>query len=275
MSDRNKILRALRKHFSEALVDHRMLDPNDHILVGLSGGKDSWALLHLLAELRPRAPFSYRISAVTIDGGLVGLDASLLERRCKALEIPFEVVRQNIFETVAEKKDEGSTFCSMCAKLRRGALYTHARNIGATKIALGHHLDDAVETLLLNLFYGGRTAAMPPVLISNAGHVPILRPLIYCDEASLAAYAKVEEFPVVGCACPVCPTHPEHEYSDLKRHEMKKWLSKLSLEIPDLRNNVRAALRKLEPDRFFDVRFSGKGENSLKPDLFQIDKSTP
>lgn len=256
-------------------MDHRMLDPNDHILVGLSGGKDSWALLHLLAELRPRAPFSYRISAVTIDGGLVGLDASLLERRCKALEIPFEVVRQNIFETVAEKKDEGSTFCSMCAKLRRGALYTHARNIGATKIALGHHLDDAVETLLLNLFYGGRTAAMPPVLISNAGHVPILRPLIYCDEASLAAYAKVEEFPVVGCACPVCPTHPEHEYSDLKRHEMKKWLSKLSLEIPDLRNNVRAALRKLEPDRFFDVRFSGKGENSLKPDLFQIDKSTP
>lgn len=248
--------KTLRKHFSQALVDHQMLQDGDHLLVGLSGGKDSWALLGLLADLAPRAPIQFRMSAVTIDGGLVGLDPSDLERGCARLGVPFHLIRQNIFETVSEKKDEGSTFCSMCARLRRGALYTAAQKLGCTKIALGHHLDDAIETLLLNLFFGGKIAALPPVLVSDSGYVPIIRPLLYCDEEALGAYAKEQELPIVGCACPVCPTHPDHEYSDLKRKTVKRWLAELSLEIPNLRANARGALKKLEPSRFLDPRFS-------------------
>ena len=231
-----------------------MLSAGDHILVGLSGGKDSWALLDLLADLRKRAPFEFSLSAVTIDGGLEAFDPADLREGCRGLGVPFHLERQNIFETVADKKDEGSTFCSMCAKLRRGALYTMAERTGATKIALGHHLDDAIETLLLNLFYHGRAAALPPVLLSTAGHVPILRPLLYCTEADLADLARTRGFPVVGCSCPVCPTHPEHEFSDLKRKRVKEWVEKLSLEIPNLRETFRTALKRLEPERFLDPR---------------------
>ncbi|HLG20774.1 MAG TPA: ATP-binding protein [Bdellovibrionota bacterium] len=255
----------IRKQFSRALVQHRMLQRGDHVLVGLSGGKDSWALLGLLAEHRKRAPFSFQLSAVTIDGGLEGFDASVIERQCRRLDVPFHLVRQKIFETVADKKDEGSTFCSMCAKLRRGALYTAAERFGATKIALGHHLDDAIETLCLNLFYGGRMAALPPVLLSNAGHVPVIRPILYCEERWLAMYSHERQFPVVGCTCPVCPTHPEHEYSDLKRKRVKQLISVLAVEIPDLHASMRSALSRLEPSRFLDPRFSEKGTFAPSP----------
>ncbi len=228
-----------------------MLTKGDHVLVGLSGGKDSWALLDLLVDLKSRLSFPFSISAVTIDGGLVGLDPSQLEGSCKKLFIPFHLVKQKIFETVSEKKDKGSTFCSMCAKLRRGALYSIAEKLGATKIALGHHLDDALETLLLNLFFGGRMAALPPVLHSNAGHVPIIRPLLYCTEAALAGYVKLKSFKPVGCACPICPTHPEHEHTDLKRVRMKEVIRSLARENSQLHEQARAALKKVEVDRFF------------------------
>ncbi len=252
------VLPKLRRQMAECLIDHRMLSENDRVLVGLSGGKDSWALLGLLADLQPRAPFPFSLLAVTIDGGLTGLEPSHLEDACRRFNVPFHLIRQNIFETVAEKKDDGSTFCSLCAKLRRGALYSAAEKLGATKIALGHHLDDAIETLLLNLFFGGRLAALPPVLLSDAGHVPILRPLLYCSEKDLASYAKEAELPVIGCACPVCPTHPEHEHNDLKRKRIKEWIAKLSVEIPQLREQAKAALKKVETDRFLDPKFTSK-----------------
>jgi tRNA 2-thiocytidine biosynthesis protein TtcA len=256
------------KLFAECVVEHRMLDDGDHVLVGLSGGKDSWALLGLLTDLQPKAPVKFTISAVTIDGGLVGLDPKELEAGCARLKVPFHLVRQSIFETVAEKKDEGSTFCSMCAKLRRGALYTFAEKIGASKLALGHHLDDALETLLLNLFYGGKMAALPPVLLSHSGHVPIIRPLLYCTEEDLRSYAASREFQAIGCACPVCPTHPEYEFSDLKRHEMKKWITQLSMNIPHLRETARSALRTLRPNRFLDPIYTEKIEKLLTRESF-------
>jgi tRNA 2-thiocytidine biosynthesis protein TtcA len=236
-----------------------MVGEGDHILVGLSGGKDSWALLGLLADLKPRAPVRFTLSAVTIDGGLTGFDPKELEEGCRDLGVPFLLERQKIFETVSDKRDEGSTFCSMCAKLRRGALYSVAERIGATKIALGHHLDDAIETLLLNLFFGGRMAALPPVLLSNAGHVPILRPLLYLSESDLAEYARLRGFKAVGCNCPVCPSHPEHEHEDLKRKEMKRWIAELAKGNPALREHARSALKKLEVSRFLDPDFSEKG----------------
>jgi tRNA 2-thiocytidine biosynthesis protein TtcA len=235
-----------------------MLRENDHVLVGLSGGKDSWALLGLLADLAPRAPIHFTISAVTIDGGLIDFDPKELQEGCRGLGVSFLLERQRIFETVSDKRDDGSTFCSMCAKLRRGALYSVAARIGATKIALGHHLDDAIETLLLNLFFGGRLASLPPVLLSNAGHVPILRPLLHCTEGDLAEYARLKGFRTVGCTCPICPSHPEHEHTDLKRKEMKRWIAELTAQNPGLREHARSALQKLETSRFLDPAFSEK-----------------
>ncbi|MFH1016555.1 MAG: ATP-binding protein [Pseudomonadota bacterium] len=252
------VLPRLRRQISECLIDHAMLSKEDRILVGLSGGKDSWALLGLLADLKERAPFPFSLTAVTIDGGLTGLDPAQFEEGCRRFGVPFHLVRQKIFETVSEKKDDGSTFCSLCAKLRRGALYSAAEKLGATKIALGHHLDDAIETLLLNFFYGGRLAALPPVLLSDSGHVPILRPLLYSSERDLELYVRESVLPVIGCACPVCPTHPEHEYSDLKRKRIKEWITRLSLDIPQLREQARAALKRVETDRFFDLQFTSK-----------------
>ncbi|MFH1262119.1 MAG: ATP-binding protein [Pseudomonadota bacterium] len=257
------LLARLRRQFSECMVEHQMLAEGDHVLIGLSGGKDSLALLALFADLRPRAPFRFTLSAVMIDGGLVGFDSRELEKSCAAFKVPFVVEKQPIFETVADKKDEGSTFCSMCAKLRRGALYSMADRLGATKIALGHHLDDAIETLLLNLFFGGRTAALPPVLLSDAGHVPILRPLLYCSEADLAEYVHLLGFPTVGCACPICPTHPEHEHSDLRRKEIKLLLTEFGRTNPQLREHARAAFRRVETSRFGDPRFSEKGTDYI------------
>jgi tRNA 2-thiocytidine biosynthesis protein TtcA len=253
------LISRIRRQFSECLIEHGMLSEGDHVLVGLSGGKDSWALLSLLSELLPRAPVRFSLSAVTIDGGLIDFDSEELRKTCKSLGVPFHLEKQKIFETVADKKDDGSTFCSMCAKLRRGALYGVAERIGATKIALGHHLDDAIETLLLNLFFGGRMAALPPVLLSDSGHVPILRPLLYIAEQDLADYVRLKEFRAVGCTCPVCPTHPEHEHTDLKRKEVKRWITELARDHPQLREQARAALRRLETSRFFDPRYGEKG----------------
>lgn len=269
MAEAEKTLHKLRKQFAACLIDHRMLAPDDHVMVGLSGGKDSWALLYLLCEAKKNLPFPIRISAVTIDGGLIGLDTKELEDQTRRLDVPFHLERQRIFEIVSEKKDEDSTFCSMCAKLRRGALYSVAQRIGATKIALGHHLDDAIETLFLNLFYSGRMAAMPPVLLSDKGYAPILRPLLYCQERDLKTLFLEIGFKSVGCACPICPIHPEFEaHDDLKRMKMKGIIRNMAQEIPSFYDSGRAALKNLEPRRFFDASFSEKASLiSTKSDL--------
>ena len=255
----------LTKHVGQCVMDHHMIQANDHIMVGLSGGKDSWALLYFLCDLRDRAPIDFKISAVTVDGGLVGLDASELQRQCDALKVPFHLEKQPIFEIVSDKKDPDSTFCSMCAKLRRGVLYRVADQLGCNKIALGHHLDDALETLFLNLFYSGKMAALPPVLKSHKGYADILRPLLYCKEDDLQAFAKEVAFRTVGCACPICPIHPEFdEHSDLKRMKMKKMIREMNKDIPHLHDSARTALKNLELDRFFAFGLgSGKIKNEI------------
>lgn len=266
-----ELARKLGKQVSSCMVDHAMLAPNDHVMVGLSGGKDSWALLYLLSEARKRLPFPISLSAVTIDGGLIGLDTFELVKQTRALDVPFHLERQRIFEIVSEKKDEGSTFCSMCAKMRRGALYTVAEKLGATKIALGHHLDDAIETLFLNMFYSGRMASLPPVLLSNAGNVPIIRPLLYSTEADLRALVLSIGFKSVGCACPICPIHPEFDgHDDLKRIAMKKHIQNMAEKMPSFYESARAALKNLELTRFFDPRFSEKTEATSKNQVIQI-----
>ncbi|MCB0308984.1 MAG: hypothetical protein KDD48_06395 [Bdellovibrionales bacterium] len=256
----DKLLSKLKKQTSTCLVEHQMLQAHDHIMVGLSGGKDSWMLLYLLAQLKKNMPFPIKISAVTIDGGLIGLDTTTLDAQTKKLDVPFYLERQRIFEIVSEKKDEGSTFCSMCAKLRRGAIYTMAKKIGATKIALGHHLDDAIETLFLNMFYSGRMAALPPVLHSDSGYVPIIRPLLYSTEHDLTQGFKAISYKSVGCACPICPIHPEFDgHDDLKRMAMKKHIRAMAADNPSFYDSARTALKSVELSRFFDVRHMDRG----------------
>ncbi|MCI5073227.1 tRNA 2-thiocytidine(32) synthetase TtcA [bacterium] len=244
----------LRKQTVQCISEHAMLKQDDHVLVGLSGGKDSWALLHLLKAIQKKAPYTFTISAVTVDGGLIGLDATELQKQCDALDVDFHLERQAVFEIVSEKKAKGSTFCSMCAKMRRGILYTVAKKLGANKIALGHHLNDAIETLFLNMFYAGRMAAMPPVLKSNAGHeAEIIRPMLYLTEQDIAVFSLEKQFKTVGCACPVCPIHPEFDdaQSDLKRFSMKKVIRDMAKHNPQMFDHARKALKNLEFDRFF------------------------
>lgn len=268
MLERDKLLHKTKKLFSACLVDHQMISANDHIMIGLSGGKDSWMLLYLFAEAKKSLPFPIKLSAATIDGGLVGLDATELENQTAKLDIPFHLERQRIFEIVSEKKEADSTFCSMCSKLRRGALYTLAEKIGATKIALGHHLNDALETLFLNLFYSGRMAALPPVLLSNAENVPIIRPLLYCEESILAELFKQTGFKSVGCACPICPIHPEFDgHDDLKRMAMKRHINDMAKNIPHLYESARTALKSLEIKRFFDKNYAEKATQDLLTSL--------
>ena len=252
--DQFKLENKLRKQMVQCLSEHDMLKAHDHVLVGLSGGKDSWALLHLLKAIQKKAAFKFKLSAITVDGGLIGLDAGELQRQCDELGIEFHLEKQPIFEIVSEKKSPGSTFCSMCAKMRRGVLYTVAKKLKANKIALGHHLDDAIETLFLNMFYAGRTAAMPPVLESNAGHnIDILRPMLYSTEKDLEQYARDKVFKTVGCACPVCPIHPEFDdgQTDLKRFSMKKMIKQMSQHNPQMHDHARRAFKNLETSRFF------------------------
>ena len=260
----------LRKNFSECVIDHKMIENGDHILLGLSGGKDSLALLRLLSNMRKKSPIRFEISAVTVDGGLLGLDASELDRQCKELGVPFYLEKTPIFQIVSEKKDPGSTFCSMCAKLRRGTLYSLADRYKASKIALGHHFDDALETLLMNLFFSGRSAALPPVLHSHSGHVPIIRPMLYCLEEDIITLSKEEQFKTVGCACPICPIHPEYDAdSDLSRVKIKHWLKNLKKEIPNLHYSARSALKNIDTQRYMDPK------HFLAPDPASVPLALP
>ncbi len=242
----------IRKHITQCLADHRLIQQGDVVMVGLSGGKDSFSLLYFLKEIQKKSHLNFSLLAVTLDGGLIGLDDQALRAFCTKLDVPFHLERKPVFEIVSEKKDEDSTFCSLCAKMRRGILYRLANQLGASKIALGHHLDDAIETLFLNMFYSGQLSSLPPCLESNSGFVPVIRPMLYVAENDLQAFSLEKKFKTLGCACPVCPTHPHFEgMGDLKRNEMKSMVQKLSERIPNFRSNVKNALMNLKTDRFF------------------------
>jgi tRNA 2-thiocytidine biosynthesis protein TtcA len=251
-----KLERMLLHRTGKAIGDFSLIKPGDRVAVALSGGKDSFSLLRLLSLLQRRSPVRYDLIAVTVHNGSEGFRWDLMEAYLRREGHAFHLEKTEIVNVVEEKRRPGSPYCSLCARLRRGALYGAALALGCDKLALGHHLDDAIETLLLNLFFNGRAAALPPVLVSDSGHVPILRPLLYCTEADLDAYVRRLGLEAVGCACPVCPTHPEHEFSDLKRKRVRAWIETLAAGIPNLRETARAALRSLEPERFFGFQKS-------------------
>ena len=212
----NKLLKRLRRQVGQAIADYDMIRAGDRVMVCMSGGKDSYGLLDILMKLREHAPRDFEIVAVNLDQRHPGFPEHVLPDYLSALGIPYKVVVQDTYSVVKRVIPEGKTMCSLCSRLRRGVLYRVAREIGATRIALGHHRDDILATFFLNLFFGGRLKAMPPKLVSDDGHHVVIRPLAYVRERDLAAHAAARGFPIIPCD--LCGSQENLQRQQVKSH---------------------------------------------------------
>jgi tRNA 2-thiocytidine biosynthesis protein TtcA len=240
----------IAKKVTKAITEHSLLEDGDRVMVGLSGGKDSWALIQILDVLRRRAPITFSIVAVNIDSGYEGYEHHKLTETCAARGWELHVEHTNIGETIEDILDVDKTPCSLCARLRRGALYRLATKVGATKIALGHHADDFIETLLLNVFFQGSLKAMPARLVSDNGEHVVIRPLVYVLESEARAYAKEAELPIIGCCCPACGD------LSLQRQRVKRLIAQLEVEHPEIKNSMLRALGNVNPGHLLDRRLT-------------------
>jgi tRNA 2-thiocytidine biosynthesis protein TtcA len=234
----------LRRAFAQAITDFSMLAEGDRVMVCVSGGKDSYTMLHLFRELQRRAPISFQLKVVNLDQGHPGYPGHVLTEYMATEGHDFSMISENTYAIVKDKIPEGKTFCSLCSRLRRGILYRVARELGCTKIALGHHRDDVLETLLLNLFFSGRLAAMPPVLISEEGHT-VIRPLAYAAEEDVAAFAEEMRFPILPCD--LCGSQ-----DNLQRKVVKNMLTELEAKQPGTKTSMMAAVRNVRPSQLMD-----------------------
>lgn len=238
--------KVLLHQVGKTIGDFSLIKAGDHIAVALSGGKDSLSLLHLLWKLRSRAPVAFDLTALTVHNGSELFQSGLLEEHLKEQGIPFHIERTQLAAVVEGKRRPGSPYCSLCARLRRGALYGAARRLGCNKIALGHHLDDAAETLLMNLFFEGTLKSMPPKLLAENGRTSIIRPLLGTPESLLAEFAAEQGFPVIDCGCWLCGEQ------DQERARMKALVSGLAGRHPQVRRSLRAALGRVQPRFLMD-----------------------
>ncbi|MCA9567640.1 MAG: tRNA 2-thiocytidine(32) synthetase TtcA [Myxococcales bacterium] len=230
---------------AKASQDFGLVEPGDRILVALSGGKDSYALMVLLEQMRRKAPFDFELVGVNLDQGHPGFQQHVIVEWCEANGFAHHMLHRDTYTVVKEKTPEGKAYCSMCSRLRRGILYDAAQDLGCTKIALGHHRDDVVETLLLNLFYSGQLKAMPPRLVSDDARNVVIRPLVYCDEADIVTFAEEQAFPVLPCT--LCGTQ-----EGLQRVAIKRLLGDLHARNPKVKGNVFAALANVKPSHLYD-----------------------
>jgi tRNA 2-thiocytidine biosynthesis protein TtcA len=241
-----RLEKRLSRAMSRAIEDFQMISEGDRILVAVSGGKDSYTLHHLLASLAERAPVSFSLLAVNIDQGHPGYPGHLLTEYMLSRGHAFQMVREDTYSIVTEKIPEGKTYCSLCSRLRRGILYRLATELGCSKIALGHHRDDVLVTLLLNLFFSGQLKAMPPKLVSDDGAHTVIRPLVYCAEDDIAAYAARMQFPILPCD--LCGSQ-----DNLQRKIISDLLSRLEQDNPGLRASALAALMNVRPSHLLDA----------------------
>ncbi len=228
----------LAHEMGRCIADFDLIEPSDRVMVAISGGKDSYTLLHLLERARRRAPISFSIVAVHLDQGQPGYDGAALEAWLRDQGYEHRVLREDTYRLVTERIPEGKTYCSMCSRLRRGILYNAAERLGCTKIALGHHRDDAIETLLLNLMFNGTLSAMPAKLESDDGRNVVIRPLLYSSERDIAAYAEGVDFPIIPCN--LCGSQ-----ENMWRQEVKRLLDDIEERVPQVRDSMLAALRNV------------------------------
>jgi len=242
----DRLEKRLLDDVARASADFALLEPGDRVMVAVSGGKDSHAMLYLLREIQRRAPFRFSLFAVNVDQGHPGFPQRLLPEYFEREGYEYRILTEDTYSIVKEKVPEGKTYCSLCSRLRRGILYTAARELGATKIALGHHRDDVIETLMLNLFYSGQLKAMPPRLRSDDGDNVVIRPLVYVSEANLAEFAQLKGFPIIPCD--LCGSQ-----DNLHRQKVKRLLNELGEENRHVRANIFAALGNVRPTHLLDA----------------------
>ena len=241
----NKLAKRLRRETGRAIADFNMIEAGDKVMVCLSGGKDSYAMLDLLLHLRAHAPIDFEIVAVNLDQKQPGFPADVLPRYLSKLGVPFHIENEDTYAIVKRLIPEGKTTCSLCSRLRRGVLYRVAGELGATKIALGHHRDDILQTLFLNLFFGGKLKAMPPKLVSDDGRHVVIRPLAYCRESDLEAWAGVREFPIIPCD--LCGSQP-----NLQRQQVKRMLNDWEKRFPGRIETLFRSLSNVVPSHLLD-----------------------
>src|SRR5918994_930503 len=254
MAYRTPLETRLAKKTTKAIVDFNLIEDGDRVMVGLSGGKDSWALIQILDVLRQRAPIEFSLVAVNVDSGYEGYQHKAVAEACAARGWEFYSEHTSIGQVIDDKLDAGDTPCSLCARLRRGVLYRMARSVGATKIALGHHLDDFVETLLLNLFFAGALKAMPARLVSDNGEHVVIRPFAYVGEDEARLYCKEVGLPIIGCCCPACGD------LSLQRQRVKRLIMDLEVEHSGVKQSMLKALGNVMPRHLLDTRLNPSGE---------------
>ena len=240
---RNKLISSVGK----AIGDYNMIEDGDTILVCMSGGKDSHALLMILLALQERAPINFKLIAMNLDQKQPGFPEHILPEYLEKLGVDFRIVEADTYSIVKEKVPEGKTTCSLCSRLRRGIIYRTAQELGANKIALGHHRDDIVQTLFLNMFFGAKLKAMPPKLATDQGEFIVIRPLAYCAEKDIAAYARGMEFPIIPCD--LCGSQ-----ENLQRQNIKKMLHAWELEYPGRTEKIFRALTNVAPSHLADTK---------------------
>jgi tRNA 2-thiocytidine biosynthesis protein TtcA len=253
------LARLLTRRVGRAIQDYRMIEQGDRVMVAVSGGKDSYALLDLLELLRRRSPVQFEIVAANVDQGYNGFRSDIIEDHLKAGGFRYHIEMTEIAQTIRKKMDPEDTHCSLCARLRRGVLYRLATELDCNKIALGHHADDIIETLLMLQFFNGQIKAMPPVLRAENGLHTVIRPLVYLWEQEIIQYAREMKFPVVCCCCPACGD------SSLQRQQIKSFLKRLEEGHPGIKNSLLKATRNVQLPYLMDPRYLPKKE---KTDLF-------
>ncbi len=240
-----RLERRLARAMGKAIHDFQMIEAGDKILCAVSGGKDSYTMHHLLVRLQERAPIRFEVIAVNLDQGHPGYPAERLVEYMRAHDYPFKLIREDTYSIVTEKIPEGKTYCSLCSRLRRGVLYRVAKELGCTKIALGHHREDVIATLLLNLVFAGQLKAMPPKLISDDGANVVIRPLVFCAEDDIRSFSDAMRFPILPCD--LCGSQ-----DGLQRAAVNKLLAELDQRSPGARANMLAALSNVRPSHLLD-----------------------
>ena len=243
---KDKLYSRIKRLTGKAIGDFNLIENGDKILIGISGGKDSYTLLHVLESLRKRAPIDFKLFPVTVDSGFPGFRKEIIEEHLKKQGFNYLIKKTSCYQIIEEKRDPGSSYCSFCARLRRGVIYSTADKLGCNKVALGHHLDDFIETLLLNQFYNGRLSAMSPKLLADNNRHTVIRPLVYVEEDEIIAFTSRNSFPVICCACPVCGRVEQ------KRKKTKALLKNLSQDNPSIKKSLLSSLKNIKPRHLMD-----------------------